>query len=186
MEKLRRWNCTNEGKCYDIIISGTYTGICANCEPFAASRLRMKQTGKAIRKQNSKAKRKALKKLAALPLKSNKQSSIISKKKAILSPVITPPQPCQVFTPTSKRRKKLWRLEPPHPESFLSQENFLNELGLVTPEVYKKTQAESRRTERRRRTTANPKYKSVGVDPNEVGVSKVFNDLKDGSSSISN
>lgn len=78
-----------------------------------------------------------------------------------------PPPPI----PRKRRKKTNVDCEPPHPESFLTQENFLSELGLVTPEVYQRTQAESRRTERRRRTTANPKYKSgTSADTNESDV----------------
>lgn len=89
------------------------------------------------------------------------------------SRLLPPPPVFRVPTspPVKKRRKKSYTSDPdpPHPETYLTQENFLSELGLVTPEVYLKAQAESRRTERRRRTTANPKYKSKD-DPNDAGV----------------
>lgn len=84
-----------------------------------------------------------------------------------------PPPPLHIIR---KRRKKVVfaRNEPLFPDSFLTQENFLSELGLCTPEVYKKACEESRRTrtERRRRTTANPKYsvKKDFVDPNDLGL----------------
>lgn len=65
MEKLRRWNCTNEGNCYDLIEKNTYAGICANCEQFAASKERMGNVAKALKKQKARLRRRALKKMKA-------------------------------------------------------------------------------------------------------------------------
>lgn len=88
--------------------------------------------------------------------------------------------PLRRLAPSPSRRKQRSRakvvvdVEPPHPETFLTQENFLASLGLVTHEVYRRKQAESVKTERRRRTTTtkpNPKYSSSEYEnSNDIGV----------------
>lgn len=59
MELHKRWKMLRSGYARHI------QRICSNCEPFAASRIRMKRVSKTLRKQEAKARRRSLKKLTA-------------------------------------------------------------------------------------------------------------------------
>lgn len=81
MEKLRRWDCTKDGLCYDQILKGDYQGICDNCAPFAYYRERNKGVVGGIKKRVKRAKRWAVRKREYLLAKAKARAAAIAEEK---------------------------------------------------------------------------------------------------------